>query len=163
MHILYQAALRWEMVERNPVVRQSSKRLKRPRVLTPAEFKALLAQLKEPYRTMVITVAWGSASPSWWRYSGGDLDTVSLTVQALRGFVRGEINPTKTEASESALHALGTKPAVQKELLRHADIRTTMNVYTQAVSDEKREAASRVVHTLYESVLAGKPLPTVTC
>ncbi len=103
MHILYQAALRWEMVERNPVVRQSSKRLKRPRVLTPAEFKALLAQLKEPYRTMVITVAWGSASPSWWRYSGGDLDTVSLTVQALRGFVRGGINPTKTEASESAL------------------------------------------------------------
>src|SRR5438046_8933473 len=100
MHILYQAALRWEMVERNPVVRQSSKRLKRPRVLTPEEFKALLAQLKEPYRTLVITVAWGSASPSWWRYSAGDLDTVSLTVQALRRFARVGVNRTKTEATE---------------------------------------------------------------
>jgi len=59
MHILFQAALRWEMAERNPVdlVRQSSKRLKRPRVLTAEEFKLLLAQLNEPYRTMAITVA----------------------------------------------------------------------------------------------------------
>jgi integrase len=45
----------------------------------------------------------------------------------------------------SMLHALGTKPAVQKELLRHADIRTTLNIYTQAVSAEKREVPSRVV------------------
>jgi hypothetical protein len=29
--------------------------------------------------------------------------------------------------------------AVQKELLRHADIQTTMNTYTQAVSAAKRE------------------------
>jgi integrase len=34
---------------------------------------------------------------------------------------------------------------VQQELLRHADIQTTMNVYTQAVSDAKREANSKVV------------------
>ena len=33
----------------------------------------------------------------------GDLDFGSLTIKVLRGFVRGEINPTKTEASESAL------------------------------------------------------------
>ena len=59
MHTLFQAAIRWEMVEQNPIdlVRQSRKRLKTPRVLTPAEFKALLAQLAEPYKTMVITVA----------------------------------------------------------------------------------------------------------
>jgi integrase len=61
------------------------------------------------------------------------------------------------------LHALGTTPAVQKELLRHANIQTTMNIYTQAVSEEKREAASRVVHALYETVLAGKHLPTASC
>ena len=56
------------------------------------------------------------------------------------------------------LHAFGTTPAVQKELLRHANIQTTMNVYTQAVSEAKREAASKVVHALYESVLVGKPV-----
>jgi integrase len=43
------------------------------------------------------------------------------------------------------LHALGTKPAVQKELLRHADIRTTLNIYTLAASAVKREVASKVV------------------
>ena len=44
MHTLFQAAMRWEIVERNPVdlVRQSRKRLRMPRVLTPIEFKALL-------------------------------------------------------------------------------------------------------------------------
>ncbi|HEX5482252.1 MAG TPA: tyrosine-type recombinase/integrase [Terriglobia bacterium] len=50
------------------------------------------------------------------------------------------------------LHALGAKPAVQKELLRHANIQTTMNIYTQAVSDEKREMASRVAGSLYQVV-----------
>jgi len=34
---------------------------------------------------------------------------------------------------------------VQQELLRHPDIRTTMNIYTQAVPDAMREANSRVV------------------
>ena len=34
---------------------------------------------------------------------------------------------------------------VQQELLRHADIQTTMNIYTQAVSDAKRAANSKVV------------------
>jgi hypothetical protein len=38
MHTLFQAAIRWELVERNPVdlARQSRKRLKAPRVLTPS-------------------------------------------------------------------------------------------------------------------------------
>ncbi len=34
---------------------------------------------------------------------------------------------------------------VQQELLRHSDIRTTMNIYTRAVPDAMREANSRVV------------------
>ncbi len=54
------------------------------------------------------------------------------------------------------LHALGTKPAVQKKLLRHANIQTTLNVYPRAISEEKRKAASEVAHTLYEFVPAGK-------
>jgi integrase len=47
------------------------------------------------------------------------------------------------------LHGSGTMLAVQKELLRHADIRTTMNIYTQAVSSAKRDASSKVVDTLW--------------
>lgn len=48
----------------------------------------------------------------------------------------------------SILHQAGTNMAVQKELLRHADIQTTMNIYTQAVSTAKREAVHRVAEML---------------
>jgi integrase len=224
MHTLFQAAIRWEMLERNPIdlVRQSRKRLKVPRVLTPAEFKALLGQLSEPHKTMVITVAClGLRVCELLGLQWGDIDFENLTVRIQRSVVEAEVNETKTEASESALpldadlaevllahkatsryladsdyvfagangkppwpdgiltdhlkpasakagigivgwhtfrhtfstllHALGTTPAVQKELLRHADIQTTLNIYTQAVSAEKREAASKVVSTLWKA------------
>ena len=45
----------------------------------------------------------------------------------------------------SMLRQLGVDVKVQQELLRHADFRTTMNVYTQAVSEQKRAAHSSVV------------------
>jgi len=45
----------------------------------------------------------------------------------------------------SMLRHLGVDLKVQQELLRHTDIRTTMNVYTQAVSEQKRSAHSSVV------------------
>ena len=48
----------------------------------------------------------------------------------------------------SLLHELGAPLAVQKELLRHSDIQTTMNIYTQAVSVTKREAAEKVQRIL---------------
>jgi hypothetical protein len=49
------------------------------------------------------------------------------------------------------LRSVGTAINVQRELLRHASIQTTMNVYTQAVPDQKRAANSKVV----EMVLSG--------
>jgi hypothetical protein len=49
------------------------------------------------------------------------------------------------------LRSAGTDIKVQQELLRHANIQTTMNIYTQAVSDQKRVANSKVV----EMVLTG--------
>ena len=51
----------------------------------------------------------------------------------------------------SMLRQLGVDIKVQQELLRHADIRTTMNVYTQAVSEQKRVAHSKVVRMVLAS------------
>jgi integrase len=223
LHVLFQTAIRLELLERNPIslVRQSRKRLKTPRALTPIEFKQLLAQLSEPYKSMVITVAClGLRVCELLGLQWGDIDFESLTVRIQRSVVEGEVNETKTEASESTLpldpdlaecllahkvssnykagwdyafagpsgkppwpdglltdhlkpaakaagignigwhtfrhtyatlaHALGTAPAVQKELLRHADITTTLNIYTQAVTADKREAASKVVSALWK-------------
>jgi integrase len=58
MHLLFRCAERWELMEtgKNPIrlvrVKNCTKRLKRPRVLTVEEFYKLLPFLREPYRTM---------------------------------------------------------------------------------------------------------------
>ncbi len=44
----------------------------------------------------------------------------------------------------SWLDAVGTPIAVQQKLMRHADIRTTMNVYGDVVTDEMAEACGKV-------------------
>ena len=43
------------------------------------------------------------------------------------------------------LRGLKVDVKVQQELLRHAGIRTTLNIYTQAVPDALRQANSKVV------------------
>jgi integrase len=46
----------------------------------------------------------------------------------------------------SLLDETGAPIKVQQELMRHADIRTTMNIYGKAMEKSKREAHSKVVH-----------------
>jgi integrase len=48
----------------------------------------------------------------------------------------------------SLLRANGEDLKVQQELLRHADIRTTMNVYTQAMTEQKRQAHTKIVRLM---------------
>jgi len=58
----------------------------------------------------------------------------------------------------SWLDAVGTPIAVQQKLMRHADIRTTMNVYGDVVTDEMSRAHSKVVGlALNGRETAGKP------
>ena len=45
----------------------------------------------------------------------------------------------------SWLDAVGTPVAVQQKLMRHADIRTTMNIYGDVVTDEMAQAHRKVV------------------
>ena len=45
----------------------------------------------------------------------------------------------------SWLDAVGTPIAVQQKLMRHSDIRTTMNIYGDVVTDQESQAHSKVV------------------
>jgi integrase len=54
------------------------------------------------------------------------------------------------------LRSAGTNIKVQQELQRHANIQTTMNIYTQAVSDQKRVANSKVVEIVLTGVKAAR-------
>ena len=222
MHVLFQCARRWEYVDTNPIdlVRQGARRREIPRVLTPDEFSALLSNLKEPYRTMVLVAGClGLRASEVVGLQWQDIDWDSLTVRIRHGVVHGREGDAKTEASEkpipldpdlaaeilrykngtiytqptdyvfagdsgkprwqetiladhikpaataakiqgkvgwhtlrhsysTLLRSLGADVKVQQELLRHADIATTMNIYTQAVSEQKREAASNVARVL---------------
>jgi len=47
------------------------------------------------------------------------------------------------------LRSMGADIKVQQELLRHSTVQSTMNVYTQAVSEQKRIANSTVVALLF--------------
>ncbi len=66
-----------------------------------------------------------------------------------RAAAESGIGPLGTHAfrhtCRSWLDAVGTPIAVQQKLMRHSDIRTTMNVYGSVVTDEMEKAGSRVV------------------
>ncbi len=50
------------------------------------------------------------------------------------------------------LNANGENPKVIQELLRHANLKVTMDTYVQAVSDEKRRAQTKVVEMLLPGI-----------
>jgi len=50
------------------------------------------------------------------------------------------------------LNANGENPKVIQELLRHANLKVTMDTYVQAVTDEKRKAQSKVVEMLLPGI-----------
>jgi integrase len=229
LHLLFQNARRWEFIDRNPIelVRQKGGRLNIPRVITPEEVQAILAELGEPYRTMVLVAAClGLRISEVMGLQWHDFDWENLTVLVQRSVVQGRVGETKTEysrrplpldpdlaasllqfragrfyvgpedwvfagdhgrpqwtemilrnhvapAAERAgvgkigwhtfrhtystmLRSIGTDVKVQQELLRHADIQTTMNIYTQAVSGAKRDANSKVVRMILPADKATK-------
>ena len=58
MSTLFKCAQRWELVESNPMqlvrVKNVSRRLERPSVLTAEEFHKVLPRMRQPYQTMVL-------------------------------------------------------------------------------------------------------------
>lgn len=102
LHLLYQCARRWELIDANPIelVRQSGGRRGIPRVLTAEQIRLVLEQLSQPYHTMVLIAACLGLRVSeiiglQWR----DFDWENLTVMVQRSVVHGRVGDTKTEAS----------------------------------------------------------------
>lgn len=224
MHVLFECACRWELVERNPIslvrLKGSTKRLKRPVVLEPAEFRALVSNLAEPFRTMTLVAGCLGLRVSeivglQWR----DFDFTNRTLLIQRGVVHGRIGAVKTSTSHAAvpidpsllevlwehrkrcypteeqwlfanprterpfhqeqivkthltkasaaagikvkvgwhtfrhsyrswLDQAGASLGIQRELMRHASITTTMDTYGRAMDEGKRAANSNVVQLI---------------
>ena len=227
MRIVFNCAMRWELLpyQANPMglvrVKDVSKRMREPVVLTVEQFRQVLEHIPEPYRTMCIVAACLGLRISevlglQWR----DLDGETRQVQIRRSWVYGRVGEPKTENSKkpipvdpaldkivrehrrrlparlqlsewvfpskrtgmpphpwsaqrrwllragekvgvgrigwhtfrhtysTLLNEYGADVKVQQELLRHADIRTTMNIYTRAVPERLRKANRKVVRLL---------------
>lgn len=209
-------------VSRNPmelvVVRGASKRTKQPRSLTVEEFQRLIAELEEPFRTMVqIAVCFGLRVSELLALQWRDVDWFNGKLRIERAIVMQNLDEVKTTASRkhmaiapellevlklwhsrtqfhepadwifasavklgrlpisyahyerqlkaaasragigqvgthtmrhsyrSWLDAVGTPIAVQQRMMRHTDIRTTLNIYGDVVTNEMAEAHSKVV------------------
>lgn len=104
LHLLFQWAGQCELTDRNPVefIRlKNTRRLRDPRVLTPAEFRALVAELKEPYRTMALLAGYtGLRASEIVGLQWGDVDWDHLVVFVRRSVVAGLVEATKNAASQ---------------------------------------------------------------
>jgi integrase len=229
MSAVFNHAIRYEWTHRNPItkVRASSKRLREPDVLTPAEFAALVDELPLRVKAMVILAGSTGLRRSelvalTWR----DVDPLLMQVNVLRSCVRGRFGDTKTEASRKPvplhtsviecldvwrkesryngdddflfpsvrnegrtpvtpdmilkkiirpalvrakitgkrigwhsfrhslatnLRAAGADLKTAQELLRHANSRITLDIYTRAISANKREANNKVMEMVIEA------------
>ena len=125
MHRLFEKAMLWELIEiqRNPLelveIRGISKRRKKPFVLTLEQYYAVLAELPEPYRTMVIVAqCLGLRVSEILALKWIDIDFESLTMRVTRKVVNGRVSSVKTEYSEDDLPL---DPDFGTELLRWKD------------------------------------------
>lgn len=106
MHALFSHALRYEFAERNPIteVRQSAKRLKVPEILSAEEFRALIGQLNQQHRTMVVLAACsGLRRGELFGLKWGDIDFNAKQANVSRSIVlntrREKVGNCKTESS----------------------------------------------------------------
>ena len=107
MHLLFERAMLWGLIEaqRNPIdlvrIKGSSKRRRKPQVLTPEKFRELLGILPDPYKTMAIVAMCTGLRVSEvlaLRWEHIDFKTGVMFVQ--QGVVNGRIGKVKTEASQ---------------------------------------------------------------
>jgi integrase len=107
MHILFNAAMRWELVpyQHNPMslvrVKDGSKRLREPKFLTVEEFRALIGHIPEPFRTMcIVAMCLGLRVSEVLGLRWVDIDWDGLRIAIRHAYVYGKQGDVKTRASQ---------------------------------------------------------------
>ena len=111
MHRIFDCAMLWEYLpaDRNPMslvrIEGSSKRRKKPRILTPEEFSILVCAVdREPCHTMVIlALCTGVRCSELVALKWRDFDWKNLSVYIRRAMVSGRLDDVKTEYSAAPL------------------------------------------------------------
>ena len=106
MSVLFQHAMRHEWMTRNPIrlVRQSALPLKEEIVLAPVEVAALLAELREPFSTLILLAAvTGLRRGELFGLKWEDINFVEAEMRVVRSVVDQIEGPPKTLASRRPL------------------------------------------------------------
>jgi len=95
---------------------------------------------------------WVFPNPRWPTESAAGHPPAPLEIGGVTAEI-GQIGwQTFRHSYSTMLRGVGTDIKVQQELLRHATVQSTMNIYTQAVSQQKRIANSLVVGVLFNEI-----------
>jgi len=118
--------------------------------LDAAVVEALMVHKKRSFST---PEGWLFANPATGRpYHQEEIQKTHIRKAGAASGIGGDIGwHTFRHSYRSWLDETGAPLTVQKELMRHASIQTTMNIYGKAMTDSKRQAHSKVV----EMVLNG--------
>ena len=106
MSAIFTHAMRYEFADKNPIrlVRQSAKRERVPDVLAAEEIGALLAELREPYRTAVLLASCtGLRVSELLALKWQDIHFDAGEIRPVRAIVDAHIGALKTEASGRAV------------------------------------------------------------
>jgi integrase len=127
MRIVFNCAMRWELLPyaSNPMglvrVKDVSKRVRQPAVLTVEQFRQVLDHIPEPYRTMCVVAGClglriSEALGLQWR----DFDWEKHDVQIRRSWVYGHVDEPKTQNSK---RPMPVDLALENLLREHRDRR----------------------------------------
>jgi integrase len=106
MSVLFQHAMRYEWATANPIrlVRQSALPAKEEIVLAPVEIAALLAELHDPFRTLILLAAvTGMRRGELFGLKWQDIDFIEAEIKVVRSIVDQVEGPPKTLASRRPL------------------------------------------------------------
>lgn len=152
MHLLFEKAMLWGLMDlqRNPVdvvkLRGTSKRQKKPQILTAEMFQELLSHLQEPHRTMVTVAMCTGMRVSEilaLRWEHINFTTGEMLVQ--QGVVNGRIGKVKTEASNDYIPL---DPTFAEILLRWRGDRSTGLVFPSPINGQCYNAGTIQQHIL---------------
>jgi integrase len=107
IHLLFERAMLWGLLElqRNPLelvkLKGTSKRQRKPQIISPETFQELISVLREPYKTMcIVAMCTGLRVSEVLALRWEHIDFKAGVMMVQQGVVNGRIGKVKTEASQ---------------------------------------------------------------